>query len=234
MRSFFRDPSRQAMAWAALGIVGLLLAMGGLLLYNRDGSGGSRRVQAQSATSTPRPTATSVAGSATVVSAAGTAATAPTPSQSPSPTPSGSVTATASPTAAATAQREQSSGNAGPPQAPATAAPVPPTPTPTAPPAVTSTSAYCPAISATSPPNSVIGLLNAPAGTSVSLAFDGVIGPTAVTASAGGYRVDYGTGGQDCANRVGAAISVVVNGTFYPTGHTVGDTPGLPLRFDIP
>lgn len=95
-----------------------------------------------------------------------------------------------------------------------------------------SSSPYCPNISQTSPPNTVIGLIDAPAGTSVSLAFDGVAGPTAVTAKAGGYRVDYGAGGQDCANRVGAAISVVVNGRSYSTGHTVGDSGPL-LQFDI-
>ena len=67
----------------------------------------------------------------------------------------------------------------------------------------------------------------------MSLAFDGLIGPTQTTAAAGGYRVDYGAAGSDCANRVGAVISVVYNGTFYATGHTVGDSPGGPVRFDI-
>ena len=63
--------------------------------------------------------------------------------------------------------------------------------------------------------------------------FDGVAGPSATTAAAGGYRVDYGAAGSDCANRVGAAISVVYGGVAYPTGHTVGDSPGGPVRADI-
>lgn len=72
-----------------------------------------------------------------------------------------------------------------------------------------------------------------PAGASVSLAFDGVVGPTQATTAAGGYRVDYGAAGSECANRVGAAISVVYNGTFYSTGHTVGDNPGSPVVLHI-
>ena len=97
---------------------------------------------------------------------------------------------------------------------------------------------YCDAISSNSPPNSVIGLFHSggqpvPAGATVGLEFDGVPGPTAMTAAAGGYRVDYGAAGAECANRVGAAISVVYNGEAYPTGHVVGDTPGGPARFDL-
>ena len=61
-----------------------------------------------------------------------------------------------------------------------------------------------------------------------------MVGPTATTTVAGGYRVDYAAGGSSCANRVGAAISVIYDGHSYPTGHTVGDSPGAPVRFDIP
>ena len=147
---------------------------------------------------------------------------------SPSPTDTPSPTAT--PTQKPAAQREQSGGANPAPTDP----PAPTAATTQAPPPVTAAGAYCSTISATSPPNTVIGLLNAPAGTSVSLAFDGLVGPTARTAAAGGYRVDYGAGGADCANRVGAAISVVVNGRFYNTGQKVGDSPGRPVRFDIP
>ncbi len=82
---------------------------------------------------------------------------------------------------------------------------------------------YCNNASSTAPPNSVIGLLTiggaaAPAGTVVSLAFDGVVGPSQASAAAGGYKVYWTAGGEGCANRVGAAISVVVNGQFFPTG----------------
>ncbi len=87
------------------------------------------------------------------------------------------------------------------------------------------------------PPNAVIGTLTiggtaAPAGTVVSLAFDGVVGPSRQTTAAGGYRVDYGAAGADCANRVGAAISVIVNGQAFSTGATVGGTEN-PLVFGI-
>jgi hypothetical protein len=87
------------------------------------------------------------------------------------------------------------------------------------------------------PPNAVIGTLTiagaaAPAGTVVSLAFDGVAGPPKATREAGGYRVDYGAGGADCANRVGAAISVIVNGQAFPTGSAVGQVEN-PLLFHI-
>lgn len=98
---------------------------------------------------------------------------------------------------------------------------------------------YCPNVSAgTSPPNSVIGVFtiggsDAPAGATVSLAFDGVVGPSRATTAAGGYRVDYGAAGSDCANRVGAAIAVVYNGVLYSTGHTVGDSPGGPVVFTL-
>jgi hypothetical protein len=98
---------------------------------------------------------------------------------------------------------------------------------------------YCPNISAgTQPPNSVIGVFtiggsDAPAGSVVGLAFDGVVGPTRTSTAAGGYRVDYGAAGSECANRVGASIAVVYDGVLYPTGHTVGDSPGGPVVFAL-
>jgi len=78
-----------------------------------------------------------------------------------------------------------------------------------------------------------IGGAPAPAGSPVSLAFDGVIGPTRLTAAAGGYRVDYFAGPENCANRVGASISVVYNGAFYPTGQVVGGSPGAPVNMTL-
>jgi hypothetical protein len=87
------------------------------------------------------------------------------------------------------------------------------------------------------PPNAVIGTLTiggtaAPAGTVVSLSFDGVVGPSRATTAAGGYRVDYAAGGAECANRVGASIAVIVNGQAFPTGSAVGDGVN-PLVFGI-
>ena len=112
-----------------------------------------------------------------------------------------------------------------------------PVPEPTAPPVVAGGD-YCPNNNSSSPPNSVIGIFTiggapAPADTAVSLAFDGVIGPTRLTSAAGGYRVDYFAGPEACANRVGASISVVYNGAYYPTGHAVGDSPGVPVNVTL-
>jgi hypothetical protein len=59
------------------------------------------------------------------------------------------------------------------------------------------------------------------------------MGPTRLTSAAGGYRVDYNAGPETCANRVGASIAVVVNGQFYPTGHTIGDSPGAPVNVTV-
>jgi hypothetical protein len=88
---------------------------------------------------------------------------------------------------------------------------------------------FCGAVNSSAPPSSVIGLLTiggaaAPAGTVVTLTFDGVPGPTATTTAAGGYRVDFPGANDECANRPGAAIAVVVNGQSFPTGAVVGST----------
>jgi hypothetical protein len=106
------------------------------------------------------------------------------------------------------------------------------------PPAYVPGDTYCGNITGTAPPNSVIGQFTiagapAPAGTVVALAFDGVPGPSRATPAAGGYRVDYSGGSSGCANQVGAAISVIYAGTAYSTGHTVGDSPGVPVVFHL-
>ena len=49
---------------------------------------------------------------------------------------------------------------------------------------------------------------------------------------AGGYYVDFNAGGGDCANKVGAAISVIVNGQTYGTGQTVGGG-AVVIRLDV-
>jgi len=69
----------------------------------------------------------------------------------------------------------------------------------------------------------------------VSLAFDGVLGPSRTTDKAGEYNIDFSAGGEACANRVGAVISVVVNGQSFASGHTVGDGAYLiPVLIDVP
>jgi hypothetical protein len=52
--------------------------------------------------------------------------------------------------------------------------------------------------------------------------------------AAGGYHIDYAPAGSDCANRVGAAITVIYDGVAYGSGHTVAaDASGAPTRIDI-
>jgi hypothetical protein len=117
---------------------------------------------------------------------------------------------------------------------PTPAPPPPPTPTPV--PAIP-TGSYCPpSPGGSAPPNAIFGLLkingeDAPVGTPVSLAFDGVIGPTVTTTSAGGYRILWGAGGGDCVNKSGAALAVVVSGRLFDTGQLAGGN--IVIRLDI-
>ncbi|MBK6317515.1 MAG: hypothetical protein IPI85_02420 [Dehalococcoidia bacterium] len=223
IQSFFRTPARQAMGWALLGILGMAMAGGGIWFLTGDG-GGSRTADAGDEPSpTARPTTT------------------PSPTRtatlSPSATASPTVTETASPSPTATTRpaTDTNTGGGGGTGAPAPEPTATPEPTP---PPVVAGGDYCPNSSSNSPPNSVIGIFTiggapAPANTAVSLAFDGVVGPTRLTTAAGGYRVDYFAGPEGCANRVGAAISVVYNGAYYATGHTVGDSPGAPVNVTL-
>ena len=222
-RDFFATPARQAAGWSSLGILGLVLAAVGLVLMDRGGDVVQAQPQAfvtATATATVSPTRTP-----------GVAVTAsPVPSASPSVTVTAQTRSTQSPQEATSGESQAE------PPAPATLTPEA-TEEPVAEPVVAG-GPYCPSISNAAPPNSVFGLLQpggapAPAGAQVGLAFDGVVGPTAETAAAGGYRVDYGAAGSACANRVGAAISVIYDGVVYSTGYVVGDNPGGPVRFDI-
>ncbi len=209
-----------------LGVLGIVMAAGGVYFLTGDDNGGISRADAGQ-TQTATPTATP----------SRTATAQPSPSASPSPTATPTETATPAPTqrpaANASTGSSGSSGGASSGDSGGSA----PEPTPTPPPVVAGGD-YCPNSSSSSPPNSVIGIFTiggapAPAGSAVSLAFDGVIGPTRLSTAAGGYRVDYFAGPESCANRVGAAIAVVYNGQFFPTGHTVGDSPGAPVNFPI-
>jgi hypothetical protein len=92
------------------------------------------------------------------------------------------------------------------------------------------------------PPNAVFGLLtiagaDAPAGTFVTLTFNGLPGLYAFTTVAGGYRFNYAGGGQGhdppCINEVGKEIGLLVNGVHTSSGHSVGPSAGLALRFDV-
>ncbi|MBE7519939.1 MAG: hypothetical protein HS107_11915 [Thermoflexaceae bacterium] len=217
---FFATPAGQAAGWSALGVLGLALALGGLLLFLGDGNddGGKARARASRDAS---PTATHT-------SATPTATATPSPTPSPTPTETPSPTPTATPTLIRNQSGSSGGGSSAPPP---TAEPTPPPPAAGGP--------YCNNGSSTAPPNTIVGQLSiggqlAPVGTIVSIAFDGVIGPGRPTSAAGGYRVDWSAGGADCANRFGAAISIVVNGQAVASPYSVGSTGGSPLiRFDI-
>ena len=227
--AFFSTPARQAIGWALLGVAGIAMAAGGVWYLTDDGGSGANVADAGAdASPTASPTATATPTRTAAPSPSATAS--PTPTQTPEPSP----TATQRPAANANTDPGTGSGGAGT----GAAEPEPtPVPEPTAPPVVAGGD-YCPNNNSSSPPNSVIGIFTiggapAPAGTAVSLAFDGVIGPTRLTSAAGGYRVDYFAGPEACANRVGASISVVYNGAYYPTGHAVGDSPGVPVNVTL-
>jgi len=231
IQNFFSTPARQAAGWTFLGLLGIAFAAGGLWFLTDDGDGGGVAASGDDRTATSASTATT---SPSATRATSTNTPAPTASASPSAT----VTATNT-----TAPAQNVGGNTGN-QGGANPPPPPPEPTATpteAPPVVSAGGDYCAPTSdgpGAGPPNSVIGLFTiggapAPAGSAVSLAFDGVIGPTRLTTDAGGYRVDYRANIDTCANRVGASISIVYNGQFFPSGHTVGGTQGTAARFDL-
>jgi len=95
-----------------------------------------------------------------------------------------------------------------------------------------------------SPPNTIFGHFTiggelAPAGTLITLTFDGHPGPSAYTEAAGGYRIDYSAGGQGrtppCINVVGARFGFLVDGqTVVTTEVSVGDPAAyLVFLYDI-
>jgi hypothetical protein len=79
----------------------------------------------------------------------------------------------------------------------------------------------------------LIGGVAAPAGTSLTVLFDGAPGPSVLTSDAGGYKVLFSSGGGNCANQPSAAISIAVAGTVLPTGRTVASGAGGGIRFDV-
>ncbi len=216
IRAFLATPGRQAAGWVAVGVVGLSLAAGGIWLATDSGSDGTRAEAPEitvPASPTRKPTRTA------------------TRSPSPSPTPTATITPTPAP------RVQVSTGGNNQPE---------PTPVPAVEPTIEPTPAasgpggpYCDNISSSTPPNSVFGLLTiggapAPPGTVVTVLFDGVAGPSAATAEAGGYKVNWAAGGSDCANRVGAVIGISVNGQVFQSGVAVGSGGGTPVvRFDV-
>lgn len=224
IRSYFSTPARQALGWTALGIVGIAFAAVGVWLLTGDGGSGSLPASADgetpTATATPSPTATATA--------------TPSPSATPSPTPSPSPTATAT--------VRPTGGGSGASNPPASQPTLEPTAEPTAPPVVAGGD-YCPpgSVGPGSLPSGRVaggvtqGGSNVAAGTyEIFLAFDGVLGPSTFNGD-GSFRIDFYASTEGCANRVGAAISVFVNGQYIPTGHSVGDGALLiPVTVAIP
>ncbi|MCC7363425.1 MAG: hypothetical protein IT303_03560 [Dehalococcoidia bacterium] len=82
-----------------------------------------------------------------------------------------------------------------------------------------------------------IGGVAAPPGTLVQLAFDGKVGPgkrVEVANGQAGYGLSSITGpNAACANRAGAAVSILVNGVPVSTGKLLGDDTLIGFRFDI-
>lgn len=124
----------------------------------------------------------------------------------------------------------------------------PPTPTPTAPaypPPPPPDPAYCEpsGFGPPTPPNAVLGLFTiggqpAPAGTLITLTFDGKRGPSKYITQAGGYSIFYAAGGQGheppCINQVGSELGVLVNGRAEQSGVRVGDPISrLVFTFDV-
>jgi hypothetical protein len=210
LRRWFSTPGRQAAGWSALGILGLALAAGGILLFGR---GGDSPAQA----SVESPTAT--------------ASATPAPSATPTPTLTATPTATPSPTPSATANPEVRQPAGGSNAGAESTAVAEATAAPTAEPVVAG-GPYCPPGDQNYPPNGrVAGALSlhggaAPIGTLVTVAFDGVAGPSRATdesdAKQGGYHVDFYIAAESCANRAGATISVIVDGQVFSTNGRVG------------
>ncbi len=235
--AFFAAPGRQAIGWAALGIIGVALAGGGLLLFSGGGDGDGGTVPANNGSVTPSLSAsaiTSPSASATRIGLTATAfaleeaasrsqtATAGTPSPSTSPSVSPSTTPIPQPTQG---QSQNPTSTPQPAAVLSTPTPIPPTATPP------STLAYCPNTGGgATPPNAIFGNVTidgvvAPAGTTVTIAFDGVPAVSTlvtVQGNAAGYRFLYGAGGGGCSNHVGAGISIIVNGQSFGAPTDVG------------
>jgi len=211
---FFVGQGMKAMLWAAMGALGLAFAAIGVALMTQPASSTRSSARPEATPAAVTTEAPSPAVSAPVLTLDPTATATATAEASPSPTPSPVPTQRS----IATAQ----------PQAQATPTPEPtlaPPPTPTSVPVAVGT--YCDRKSSGGAPDGRVAgalILNgqpAPVGTNVSLAFNGVMGPSRVTDAAGQYRVDFYIGGSQCANGPGSSITVVVNGKSYSTGRTM-------------
>lgn len=238
LQSFFNTPARQALGWTVLGILGIAMAAGGVFFLTDDGdgpklAGAGQQTPAATSTATPTRTATPQAS----------------PTATPSPSPSPTETATATPTTrAATSAGSGSSGSGGSSSGGSSGQTPEPTPTPTPPPVVAG-GAYCPPTNVgpgSLPSGRVAGAVTvgganvAEGSVSISLAFDGVLGPTVSNVvdadGKSAFRIDFYASTSECANRVGASISAYANGQYFATGRTVGDGAGqlIPVTIALP
>lgn len=223
LREVFNTPARQALGWTGLGLLGFVFALAGVWLLTDDGPKpnivDADDLETPTASATPTATATP------------TRTRTATPSPTASPTPE-----TPTPTATSRPTGGGGSGSGSGGSVPTAA----PTATPTSAPVVAAGD-YCPVDpSATRPPDgrvagalTVSGAPAAPGSYDVRLLFNGVPGPSAKNIE-GAYRVDFYLGGDGCANRIGASISVSVNGQVVPTGATAGSSNLIGANVTLP
>jgi hypothetical protein len=237
LQNIFTGDRKEQILLAGVAGFGVLLAIFALVFLSGGGGGDSTPADDD------QPTATATLDDAGTASATNTRAATATAKPTGSPTVDPSATVTEDPDGTQTPSGDANQGSDGSGSNPATATRPPAataTPVPTATPAASSL-AYCDTSGSGSyPTGAVLGLVTvggntAPAGTIVYVAFNGVLGPsepvTLVDGKAG-YSLNYWAAGTDCANQVGAAISVVVNGQSFPTGEAVGSAP-VPLSFNV-
>ena len=225
--AFFANPATRFRAYGAVTVLGIVVAL--LVAFGVTAAvrGGSNDPETESAAAPPSPTTSAMLEATERSSSTGTLTATPTASPTASATPTRTPTEAATATSTPTPSGRRGSGSTA---ANPTATPTPVPATPTTGPAV-SNLAFCDSSSSTAPSTAVFGRLTiggakVPAGTTATLLFDGVAGYSASTREPGGYRVDYWAGSSDCANRVGAEISVMVNGQAFPTGRSIGDGGG--------
>lgn len=258
VRAFFSTPTRQAMGWAAIGMIGLAFAASGVLLFLDDGGSvqpasfvpsgvtatatgsaslGASPSAAASGTATATPPRVGLTATAFAQMEAAQTATvlAVTPSPAATTVPTIAPAPTSTPFTGEDDDDEPDDEGPGPEPTPAPVETVVAA-TPTNPPV---SYAYCESGGGGTPPSAIFGTVTidgaaAPAGTNVTIAFDGVpalSGTVSVKGNAAGYRFLYGTGGGSCTNRVGASISIIVDATAYSAPVTVGG--GVATLFNV-
>jgi len=235
LKNLFTGNHREQFLLAGVAAVGVTMALLALVVFS-GGDDDSSRADDDQATATETEDAAPATSTRTA-----TATRRPTSTATPTVDPD--ATATEDPNSTETPTGDANQGSDGSGSNPATATSPPAATSTTVPPttAPSSNLAYCDTSgSGSQPTGAVLGLVTiggstASAGTVVYLAFDGVLGPSEpVTLGDGkaGYSLNYWAGGTDCANQVGATISVIVAGQSFSTGQTIGSAP-IALSFNV-